>query len=337
MASDPRSVLVIHPGGLGDVLLAVPALQAIQSRYPTYELVLLAGTEVGHLLQQCGVVDRIVPVEAGHLATLFIGPQQLSPSIDNIAKRCGLAIGWLKDSDGSLLGTLREAGIPRVIVDAPMSGTRRHQSERFLASVEKVIGTDHEGSVRLTLPESFFQAADVALKQAGFEKGAAYIVCHPGSGSPHKCVRADRWLDILSGCRARGLAPVIVAGPADEQAVQALGEEGLKDIPIMRPKNLTTLAGILAQARVYVGHDSGVTHLSALLGVPTVAIFGPTDPQQWAPRGAHVSVVTGAACSCRGWSAVQTCREKACLQVPIIGVLCELDNLLARYRQVTNS
>ncbi|MEC4889011.1 MAG: glycosyltransferase family 9 protein [Nitrospira sp.] len=337
MASDLCSVLVIHPGGLGDVLLAVPALQAIRSHYPTQELVLLAGTEVGHLLQQCGVVDRILPMEAGHLATLFIGPQQLSPSIHNIAKRCELAIGWLKDSDGSLLGTLREAGIPRVIVEAPMSGTRRHQSERFLASVEKVIGTGHEGSVRLTLPESLLQAAITELKKTGLGEGVAYVVCHPGSGSPHKCVRADRWLDILSGCRARGLAPVIVAGPADEQAVQALGEEGLKDIPVLRPKNLTALSGILAQAKGYIGHDSGVTHLSALLGVPTVAMFGPTDPQQWAPRGAHVSVATGAACSCSGWSAVQTCREKACLQVPVIGVLHGLDNLLARYRQVTNS
>lgn len=332
-----RSALVIHPGGLGDVLLAVPALQAVRAQYPTHKIVLLAGTEVGHLLQQCGVVVQTLPIEAGHLATLFLGRKQLSPLISEVVQQCDLVIGWLRDSDGLLRETFEEAGVPCVIVEAPMSGNRRHQSDRFLASVEKVAGAIHKDSVRLIVPESFIQAAFAELKRAGLEAGVAPVVCHPGSGSPHKCVTADRWLDILTGCQKRGLAPVIVAGPADEHAIQVLVAEGLKGIPVIRPQSLTGLAGILAQARAYVGHDSGVTHLSALLGVPTLAMFGPTDPQQWAPRGAHVSVVTGAACVCIGWEAVRVCREKACLQVSVRGVLQGLDDLLARYRQVTNS
>ncbi len=337
MVSALRNVFVIHPGGLGDVLLAVPTLQVIRSRYPKHDLVLLAGTEVGRLLQQCGVVDRFLPMESGHLATLFIGPPQLSPAIAEILKRCDLAVGWLSDSDGALLGTLREGGVPYAIVEAPMSGIRRHQSERFLASVERVVGADHEGPVILTLPESFLQNSLANLKRVGLEEGMDYVVCHPGSGSLHKCVSADRWLDILRGCQNRGFLPFIIVGPADEKAVQTLGEEGLKKVLIVRPQSLGVLAGILAQARAYIGHDSGVTHLSALLGIPTVAMFGPTDPVQWAPRGPYVSVVTGEACSCVGWDAVRTCREKTCLQVPVRGVLHGLDGLLARYRQVTNS
>jgi heptosyltransferase-2 len=59
----------------------------------------------------------------------------------------------------------------------------------------------------------------------------------------------------------------------------------------VRIDDLYHLACWLRQARLYVGNDSGISHLAAAVGIPTVAIFGPTDPAVWAPRGAHVAVV----------------------------------------------
>jgi len=56
---------------------------------------------------------------------------------------------------------------------------------------------------------------------------------------------------------------------------------------------LRTLAGVLARCSVYVGNDSGVSHLAAAVGAPTVAIFGPTDPRVWGPRGPRVQTVGG--------------------------------------------
>ena len=58
--------------------------------------------------------------------------------------------------------------------------------------------------------------------------------------------------------------------------------------------NLYDLACWLASARVYIGNDSGITHLAAAAGVPVVAVFGPTDPEIWAPRGERVQVLRGA-------------------------------------------
>jgi ADP-heptose:LPS heptosyltransferase len=73
---------------------------------------------------------------------------------------------------------------------------------------------------------------------------------------------------------------------------------------------------VLAQARLFVGQDSGVTHMAGLMGVRTVALFGPTDPDRWAPRGAHVSVMQGALCLCQSWGDVSRCEEKPCLKMP---------------------
>jgi ADP-heptose:LPS heptosyltransferase len=75
------------------------------------------------------------------------------------------------------------------------------------------------------------------------------------------------------------------------------------------------MAGVIAHANTFVGHDSGLTHLAAALHVPTIALFGPTDPRRWAPRGPHVKVVSGASCRCHGWEAVRACVEKTCLQI----------------------
>jgi len=100
---------------------------------------------------------------------------------------------------------------------------------------------------------------------------------------------------------------------------------------------VTALAAILAQAQGYLGHDSGVTHLAALLGVPTVAMFGPTDDQRWVPRGVHVTVVRGGSCACVDWDAVRACTEKPCLNVKPDEVFKALDAIDFRYRRVTNS
>lgn len=131
--------------------------------------------------------------------------------------------------------------------------------------------------------------------------------------------------------------PVMVLGPADEQAEAAIREQGLPELPILRPRSITMLAAILAQVQGYIGHDSGVTHLAALLGVPTVAMFGPTDEQRWAPRGAHVTVVRGGRCTCAGWDAVRACTEKSCLNVNSDNVFEALNAIDFRYRRVTNS
>lgn len=65
------------------------------------------------------------------------------------------------------------------------------------------------------------------------------------------------------------------------------------DAPLLHAESLVELARSLAGARLYIGNDSGVSHLAAAVGCPTVVLFGPTDPRVWAPRGGHVTVVRG--------------------------------------------
>jgi ADP-heptose:LPS heptosyltransferase len=90
---------------------------------------------------------------------------------------------------------------------------------------------------------------------------------------------------------------------------------------VLRDVDLLTVAGALAHTGLFIGHDSGITHLSALLAVPTVALFGPTCPQRWAPTGPHVRIVRGASCTCSDWSHVRRCNDKPCLDISAVDIL----------------
>jgi ADP-heptose:LPS heptosyltransferase len=114
------------------------------------------------------------------------------------------------------------------------------------------------------------------------------VALHPGSGSSTK-----NWPRKLFSEVARRLSGgegwLLVEGPADRDAT-----EGLAQAPhsrVARDWPIRVLAAALAEARLYVGNDSGVTHLAAAVGTPTVALFGPTDPLRWSPVGPCVAVV----------------------------------------------
>jgi ADP-heptose:LPS heptosyltransferase len=107
----------------------------------------------------------------------------------------------------------------------------------------------------------------------------SYAVIHPFSGSARKNWPLEKFR-ALAAKFERTMPVHWCAGPEDPPLAGAV------HIP-----NLYDLACWLAGAKLYVGNDSGITHLAAAAGCPVLAIFGPTDPAVWAPRGPHVRVV----------------------------------------------
>jgi ADP-heptose:LPS heptosyltransferase len=114
-----------------------------------------------------------------------------------------------------------------------------------------------------------------------------FVAVHPGSGSPRKNASPELYAKV-----ADALSPdapfLAIEGPADEAGVEALRR--LPRAIVVRNAPVRVLGAVLASAGVFVGNDSGVTHLAAAAGAPTLALFGPTDPTQWAPIGARVGV-----------------------------------------------
>ncbi|HET7769220.1 MAG TPA: glycosyltransferase family 9 protein [Chloroflexota bacterium] len=189
-----------------------------------------------------------------------------------------LLIVWLRDHV-AVTANAQRLRVPRVVGCAPLEATvaGTHMAAWLSASLESL-------GVR--------RAAGTLLAAAGAEP--AGVVIHPGSGSARK--NWGGWAEVMAVLRpARA---TVIAGPADEVPVEQLlaaWPAGAARPSVRKELTLEQLGRLLAGAELYLGNDSGVTHLAAAVGAPTVAVFGPTDPAVWAPVGARVMTVGGTA------------------------------------------
>jgi ADP-heptose:LPS heptosyltransferase len=222
----------------------------------------------------------------------------------------------MKDPDGKLAETLKAIGAREVIVTSPFSSMiqARHQRDRFLEAFNEV-PSDSEQDVLLAVTEPVCQLGRAFLEEQGIKIGEPLVVIHPGSGSTHKCVAPEILGAVVSAVQNCGAIPVILEGPADRKPVEYLLPFCVNQPIVLKGLDIMTAAGVLAHADLFVGQDSGVTHLAGLMGLRTIALFGPTDPDRWAPRGTHVTVLQGSPCRCRSWDEVSRCKEKPCLEI----------------------
>lgn len=320
-----RSLIILHPGSLGDVLLAVPAIRRLRARHSGQDMLLIARDAVSRLLKACGVINDWMSFEGPAGVGLFSRGVQLPHELEAWLKRCEVAVAWLEDSEGALRATFQGFNIPQIRIQSPSSLTLQatHQSHRFLETVEGH-AVDGLSDWFIEVSPAIIESSGACLERLGVPQGRTFVLVHPGSGSVHKCLKSESLAVIIQSLDEEGLLPIVIEGPADQHALERLLKASSRRPLILRNLDLTTLAGVLVQARSFLGHDSGVTHLAALLGVRTVAVFGPTDPDRWAPIGDHVTIVRGPSCLCRSWETVQQCHEKPCLDISLGQILTSL-------------
>jgi len=166
------------------------------------------------------------------------------------------AIVWMKDA--SVAENLRRSGLKEVLHANPFPETG-HVAAHLLTTL---------GLNMPPLPDRWHPESQ-------------RIILHPGSGSPRKCWPYFRQF------AERLPAPTLLIGPAEEHLE-------CDRYPKLEGLSLSQVAKELAVSAAFIGNDSGITHLAAHLGVPTLAIFGPTDPEMWGPVGRRVRVTRSA-------------------------------------------
>ena len=114
------------------------------------------------------------------------------------------------------------------------------------------------------------------------------IVLHPGAGSREKRWPLERFFELAGKLSSAGIRPSFLVGPAETDLAERIRQNRW---PLLTTEDLCELIDHLRGAGALVGNDSGVSHLAAYIGLPTVAVFGPTDPGRWAPKGRAVAAV----------------------------------------------
>jgi ADP-heptose:LPS heptosyltransferase len=302
----PRRIAVLRAGALGDFLVTLPALAWLRRRFPQAQITVYGNRAALELVAGRGVVD------AGYSFDLAVPPEFFMPLQVPTGpwvaewRDYELCIVWLRDY-ATVADNLRRLTGGTVLAASPLpeSGPRIHVTDHCLATLaplglqlDRLARSERQPEIRLL--ETEIEAARTWLHRhwgAVLRDADMLIAVHAGSGGRWKCWPAERYAELCRRLRQEhGAALLLVEGPADAQPVgEVLAHLRAQSplLPVIHVAGLTLqqLAGVLACCDAYVGNDSGVTHLSAALGIPVVAIFGPTDPAIWAPRGVRVSVL----------------------------------------------
>jgi hypothetical protein len=277
--------LAVHPGALGDVLLAVPALRAVRAAVPG-PLVFAAQLRVAALLCALGVVDEGVRFEALGLDSLFT--EEGCPAARLAA--ASRVVCWFGARDPDFVRRLRAAA-PAAVV-APSVGAEGPVWEHLLRTVAAP-GGHWRAPIAVSAP--LRAEGRAALEAAGWDGAGGLLLVHPGAGGADKRWPVDSLGEAVATLASRqGLTVVLHRGPADGDAVSALGSRLRVPSGLLAEPDLDALAGALAEATLYLGSDSGVSHLAAAVGTAAVVLFREAN-LPWRPWNASACVVVEAA------------------------------------------
>ena len=287
-----ETILVIRSGALGDVLLTVPLLQTLKGSFPRARTTLWSRGDPGRFLKEAGVVDEFGDIESSQRTPLF-QPTSLADTSQAFpggeVEKHDLIVCYMNAPRSVFVENVRCLAEKEFIgwPAKPPEDFSGPAWEFFLSALAELDGIVRPAEFRLSVPDRFKQRAR-DLYSAEF--GGSGIVIHPGSGGEAKRWPLERFLQLGERLNALSSSPVLfIVGPDDLMVANEITSATTIENP-----SLSHLAGILSCCRLFVGNDSGVSHLAGLLGVPSVVVFGPTDERVWRPCGPYVRTVSSA-------------------------------------------
>ena len=298
------TTLAVHSGALGDLVL----FGRLLSELPP-PVTLVTGSEKGKLLAGLGAVAAALDFDALPIHEVFsdtpLGECTLPARLGTHDRLIScFAAG---DRKAELrLAALCGAGDAAFLPIRPPADARGHLLELWRDLLGLVEPGAAQRAKSFEVPQAWHSAAAEQLTAMGIGAQRRVVVIHPGAGAAEKCWPLERFVDLarhlqhsdvsnfsnLSNCDGPPLAVLFVVGPVEcdrwaDGEIEALA----KEFPVLSRAPLATLSAVLAAGALFVGNDAGVSHLAATLGAPTVAVFGPSRAEHFAPRGPHVEIV----------------------------------------------
>jgi ADP-heptose:LPS heptosyltransferase len=299
-----RRGLVLFPGALGDFVCFLPVIESLAERT---SIDLLARTEFAELAPP-GVTVR--SLERFEIRNLFVPEGGTDDKVRSFFELYGCTYSWMGSGDLTFAQELQAAtqGRLRLFRFRPKD-SQMHQVDYYLSCLRGATGLSSPHI--LQRPDAMEWAEGCWAANSLNSKPVLAIA--PGSGAREKNWPVISFEAITCWWRERVRGSVItILGPVEEErgGYDSLCNRALA----IRSISLGRLAATIARCSLYVGNDSGISHLAAALGVPTVAIFGPSSVAQWAPRGKTVLVLNrDVQCSPCTVSGMKNCPHRDCL------------------------
>jgi len=268
--------LVYHAGALGDFVTILPALSCWRQSHLGEQIILWGRPPHGQLAMAASLVDEVRDIAKAEFARCF--SEKLDEELSAALREFNSALLFTRP-DSLLARNLSLAGIRDIRLQPPFPDRPVPVVSYHLSLLEPFEAPQNPEDPCLDFRHRLLE------KTGGPIFLPARVLFHPGSGSPAKNWPSENFVYLAEEIKRKGIEIGWLAGPAEENWPSPFSD------PLLRCPDLVELARVLAGASLFVGNDSGTSHLAAAMGCPTVAIFLDSDPIVWAPQGKKVRVI----------------------------------------------
>lgn len=294
MAHSPDNILVLHSGALGDCVLSLHLIAAIKRAWDNPRVTVAARSSIVRWAQHHGLIDEARSIEEIGMHGLYDRHADISPRTIEFLRSFDGMVSFLGGCWEIVSERLAEASKCKVIAidPRPTPGPATHvvghwveQLHGYGLSVEVPTGDELEFRDRSALREQLRLRLRASKERI--------VLCHPGSGGLEKCCSLDVLERIVAELKARSRSVAWVIGPDEMERFGTEYRQRLEQVaPVLYEESVDLAADVAAGADDFIGNDAGMTHVAAMCGVKTIALFGPTDPTIWHPLGPDCTVLS---------------------------------------------
>lgn len=279
-SGEPRSLLFIRPGGIGDAVLLIPAIRAVRQRYPQCEITVLAEKRNSEVFALCRDVGRTFRYDNVRELAAALRVQYDVVVDTEQWHRLSAAIARLACSPASV--GFASNGRARMFTHPVPYSHDEYEAASFVSLLGPlgIFGAGGMAAPFLHVPETAAAAADAKL---GGLAGKPFVCIFPGASIPERRWGAGKFHELARRLSRAGYPVVALGGRGDMEAGDAIisGGAGLN---LAGRTSMAETGAVLARSLLLVTGDSGILHVAVGFGVPTVSLFGPGIEKKWAPR-----------------------------------------------------
>jgi ADP-heptose:LPS heptosyltransferase len=290
-----KSILIVHQGAIGDFILSLRAVEAIHGFYREAHFNFIAHPGIVEVIQRRPYYKQVFDCSNSCWVSLYSSKEKLAGVLNNLLPHVDSTFVFGRPSSQIIADNL-----------ANYFGNSAHRLDPFpepdlclgvgdyqCRQLEKlgIPATPPPDAIIAPAHQDFLEARDFLSRNLGPKD--RFVLLHPGSGGKQKLWAVAGWRSVINKLSAHSnIRFALLQGPADTGIVQHLRSQ-LESNSLILVGNwqLGKLAALMSEADLYLGNDSGITHLAAACGTPTIALFGPTDPQVWGPQGPQVNII----------------------------------------------
>lgn len=305
-AADPRRVLLVRQHNqMGDMLCAVPAFRAVRETFPNARTMLITAPVNHGVMEGNPFIDEILLFDKvavrSSLGALREFWKQLRAFEADLAivlnsvsfSGTSAAIAYLSGARFLIGGDSVPFGwsFSRWLYDVEMPSSPEVTGHAIDHQLEPLAAIGITTADRNTVVNPSPEAVEEARAFLDGLRGASVLALHPGAGKPENRWPAERFAQIAREFLGRGWAVYLIEGPADEVATRDTLDAFGEPLPVLRNVRLRVVAAALAQSQLALVNDTGVMHVAGAVGLPTLALFGPTPSSSWRPPSSRLRAI----------------------------------------------